>query len=363
MPKIDPHRLRKLRGGTSRKKLADRARISERQLRRLESNPGGSRSVREHTLTRLAKALGVDIGVLTGELALPESGKAATPDAGRVQIGAQIPPRARLAYDLVERRYGVSMTEIIGVAPLFFVLLAEGSLARRREKCEESCGVLKQLQEAWMEIGHDVTEGGTFLSEEAYRHEEASIEKADIFGRHVVENADDFFGVTLGDPNPFEGDKQLSDLISDILARRVTLEATNPFAAYLRELSKNLDKPGAVVVVNGDLRYGVPPKFPAYDIWRDEIDRMANGSPDARRTLELGYARLSDIPDELMDEDPGEKRAAWLEEKLPDDYRGLKEGSPKAVAAQIAAASAPGDVKKAMNEGLSRITTRKGDDR
>ena len=322
MPMIDPRRLRKLRGGMSRKKLADRARVSERQIRRLESDPERIRPIREHTLNQLAKALGVDSGVLTGELPPPESGEAEVPDAGRVQIGAQIPPKARLAYDLVKRRYGVSMTEIIGVAPLFFALLAEGSLARRREKCEEAHGALKQLQEAWKEMGHGVAEAGAFLSEQAYLHEEDSIEKADIFGQHVVENADDFVGTA------------------------VTLEETNPFAAYLRELSKSLDKRGAVDVGDGELRYGSPSRFPDYDIWSDEIDRMANGSPDARRTLELGYARLSDIPDELT----GEKRAAWLEKKLPDVYRGLKEGSPVAAFAQIVAASTPEEIEKMLKE-------------
>lgn len=337
MSKIDPHRLRELRGRMSQRELAKRARVTVRTIGRLESEPG--RNPREHTLNQLAKALGVDSGVLTGELPPPESGEAEVPDAGRVQIGAQIPPKARLAYDLVKRRYGVSMTEIIGVAPLFFALLAEGSLARRREKCEEAHGALKQQQEAWKEMGHGVTEAGAFLSEQAYLHEEDSIEKADIFGQHVVENANDFVGTA------------------------VTLEETNPFAAYLRELSKSLDKRGAVDVGDGELRYGSPPRFPDYDLWNDGIDRTANGSPDARRTLELGHARLSDIPDELMDEDSGEKRAAWLEEKLPDDYRGLKEDSPKAAFAQIEATSTPEEFVKMLIEELSRRTTRKGADR
>lgn len=335
MPKIDPHRLRELRGGMSRKKLADRARVSERQIRRLESDPGRSRPVREHTLNQLAEALDVDSGVLTGELPPPESGNVEAPDAGRVQIGAQIPPKARLAYDLVKRRYGVSMTEIIGVAPLFFVLLAEGSLARRRKKHREASDTVQRLDEIWSESVLGTDGGGVQVSLNALDAEEESIEKTDIFGRLYVKGDYRWFLTPAQDDNPF--------------------------AAYLRELSKSFDKRGAVDV--GDLRYGSPSRFPDYDLWSDEIDRMANSSPDARRTLELGFARLSDIPDELMGEDSGEKRAAWLEEKLPDDFRDLKEGSPKAVAAQIAATSAPGEVENAMEEELSRITTRKGDDR
>ena len=69
--------------------------------------------------------------MLTGEVPLPQAGNAPAPEPRRIQIGAEIAPKAKLAYDLIKRRYGVSATEIINMAPLFFTLLAELSLARR----------------------------------------------------------------------------------------------------------------------------------------------------------------------------------------------------------------------------------------
>ena len=137
MMQIDPARLRSLREKKklSRLQLEKQSGVTERTIQRLERDPHPSR---KNTLNRLAKALGVEPGVLTGELPLPEFDKASALDPERVQIGAQVVPKVRLAFDLIKRRYGVSATEIINMAPLFFALLAEGSLAWRREKIEEA---------------------------------------------------------------------------------------------------------------------------------------------------------------------------------------------------------------------------------
>ena len=74
-------------------------------------------------------------------------GTATGDNSDRVQMGAQVAPKTRLAYDLIKRRYGVSATEIINMAPLFFALLAEGSLAWRREKLEEAEEAIKRLNQ------------------------------------------------------------------------------------------------------------------------------------------------------------------------------------------------------------------------
>ena len=59
-------------------------------------------------------------------------------------------------------------------------------------------------------------------------------------------------------------------------------------------------------------------RFPDYDIWRDELDRITNFSDRARRALEAGCVRLDDIPGELWEKGTAERRAEWLEGKLPD---------------------------------------------
>ena len=295
--KIDPERLRTLREqrGLTRLKLAERSKISDRTIQRLEKEPQKSKKTQEHTLNSLAQALGVKTGVLTSELPLPESDKAsADDDLDRVQIGAQIAPKTRLAYDLVKHRYGVNATDIINMAPLFFVLLAEGSLAQRREK-------LKEVEDMLVRLDEIRDTGGTWsaefsqaavLAEWGSDWDKASIASADIFGEDLLDT----------DVYAFEPNK------------------INPFVHYLRNLAGDLAIPDVVDVDKGDLNFRSQYKFPYYDICREELDYISNGSPKARRTLETGHVRLSEIPEELMAEDAGERRVKWLEDKLPPIY-------------------------------------------
>ncbi len=296
--KIDPESLRCLRQKKklSRARLAERSGIAVRTIQRLENEPQRCQKSREDTLNRLAKALDVETDVLTGQSPLPEFDKPPASAPKGVQIGAQVAPLTRLFYDLVKRRYGVSVTEIINMAPLFFALLAEGSLAWRRikiEEAEEAKGHLEGIEGFW--IGSLVS--ASIVMEEGIGAEIDSIEKADLFGEHLfrVESSwmDDLF-----DPS-----------------------ATNPFASHLRGLKDELAKPGVVDVGEGALDFRSSLKFPDYDICRDELDDMANGSFNAKKALETGYARLSEIPEELMGEDAGEERAKWLEDRLPDQFQ------------------------------------------
>ena len=103
----------------SRERLKQLSSVSVRTIQRLENTAQGNLAPHGNTVERLAKALDVEPGVLTGALPMPDSGEAPASVAPRVQIGAELAPKARLAYDLVKRRYGVSATEIINMAPFF----------------------------------------------------------------------------------------------------------------------------------------------------------------------------------------------------------------------------------------------------
>ena len=200
------------------------------------------------------------------------------------------------------------------MAPLFFTLLAEKSLAWRREKLDEA----KETYDHLMQIDGFWSGGSGYLQhgmDEGAGREEESIDKADLFGEHLD---DDFMGA------PFDSSKN------------------NPFTYYLRKLANELDIPGIVGVDEGVLNIASDFKFPHYNICNDELDRIANGSPDAKKALEIGFARLSEISDELMAEDASEKRAEWLEEKLPDILVRDKEG----VITEFIATSLQGDEKR-----------------
>lgn len=313
--KIQPERLRRLRKAKklSRATLAERSKVSERTIQRLENESERTQTNREYTLECLAKVLGVEEGVLTGDIPFPDASK--PPEPERVQIGAQVAPKARLAYDLTRRRYGVSTTELINMAPLFFTLLAEGSFGWRRDKLEEASDAIGRLEQVDHELGYRIFDHGAMYAGNAHTAEQESIDQADLFGDHLMDT------VWTDSFDPSEG---------------------NPFTCYLRKLADDLDSSGVVKVEGGNLSYGTPwLKFPDYDLCDDELDNTANGSPDARRALETGYARLSEIPEELMGEDAAKERAAWLERKLPDIYKGLEEGQPMAEFARLAATATP----------------------
>lgn len=292
---VDPACLLSLRQrrGLSRRQLAERSKVNERTIQRLEKEPQPSR---KNTLKRLATALGVKPGVLTGELPLPESGKVPASDSKPPQIGAQIAPKIRLAYDLIKHRYGVSATEIISMAPLFFALLAEGSLAWRREKLEELKESIDRLKNDGFWREYNVHLFALTVDNNDIETEEASIDKADLFGEHLL----------------------------DCMTYDLDPSKDNPFVSYLRKLRDELPITGVVDVDSGDLRFGSPLKFPDYDICRDELDGIANASDFAKAALEIGHTRLSGIPEELMAEDAGEERAKWLEDKLAGTLKDLE---------------------------------------
>lgn len=327
--KINPDRLRTVRQkkGFTRPQLEKRSGITVRTIQRLEQEPHRSQKTREDTLNRLAKALSVEPGVLTGDLPLPESDDTLTDNLDRVPIGAQIAPKTRLAYDLIKRRYGVSATEIINMAPLFFVLLAEGSIAWRREKLKEAEEVFSRLWEI------DGFWSGGLSGAESYMGdgvsaEEDSIHRADLFGEHLD---DDFMS------KPFDSSKN------------------NPFTYYLRKLAEELTIPNIVDVDSGVLSIASDFKFPHYDICSDELDRIANGSSTARICLETGYARISEIPEELMAEDAGEEREKWLEDKLLNVIKEILEKDERHILIQFLATSSGSDkMKKVLEEAESR---------
>ncbi|MDE3260331.1 MAG: helix-turn-helix domain-containing protein [Gemmatimonadota bacterium] len=354
--KIDANRLRTLRERKrlSRQQLSERSRtadppgISARTIQRLENEPDKSKSTRKYTVMRLAEALDVEPDVLTGELPLPELDESPASEPDPVRIGAQIPPKARLAYDLIKRRYGVNATDVITMAPLFFALLAEGSLSwRLRNLKKTKKKAIRRLSEIQDKVGNRMFGLLSDYAYEAYTLEKESIGKADLFGDYLLED----HGYTIN---------SLCD---------VPLDSTkeNPLANYLRKLAADLDVPSVVDVDDGDLSFGSPAEFPDYDIWNDEIERITNGSADARRALETGFARLSEIPEQLVSEDKSDERQKLLADSLPEFYRGAKQEDPAGEIARMQSLSPKGDkfgeiVKKLSGETNGPESNMGGDD-
>ena len=283
---VNPNVVRELREDKrlARTRLAAIAKLSERQLRRIEDSDAPTVSVRDNTLMNLAKALEVEPSVLTGESPAPKVTTRPAP-AERSPIRAMIEPKARLGYTLLKQRYGVNATDLINMAPLFFTLLVEGSLAWRREQLEAAEEAMWRASA--LGKGHLACMNAVHHAEEGLSRERQSIEALDLFGEKIADDAYQW---------------------------GYDSTTNNPFADYLRKLAVDLDKPDVVRVEHRELGWM---EYPGHDICGAELDTITNHSPPARWALEVGHARLDQIPSDLRGEDASEQRAAWLESQAP----------------------------------------------
>ena len=301
---IDPKRLRALRkrGRLSRAQLADKAKVSLRQIARLESETSTGSTARDRTVNNLAEVLGVEPGVLTGEMPLPVAPPHREDGQSR-QVSAWVQPEIGLAYALIKRRYGVSLTTLVNAAPLMFVLLAEGSFVWRREK-------LKEVEEATERLDNSgsrhllSTHVGAGRSDQGAWIERHSIESRDLFGEAVFK---------------------------DLLEQGYDVGGTNPFAEYLRGLAAKIDDRDIVdVEADGWINdRGALRNFPEFTICNGDVDRFTGGSNKLNVALLFGFLRVDHIPEELLTDDVAEERRQWLDqqfEELPEKLREIVEG-------------------------------------
>lgn len=300
---VDPDRLRALRErqGWSRDALEQKTKgkagndgerlppVTAKTIQRHEE--GKVRRPHARTVRSLAKALDVNPAVLSGEAPMPES--APSRDSGpSIQINALIRSEYRLAYGLVRERYGVTAKALIETAPLFFALLAEGSLKWRREKLAEAREAIGRLEAQHDPAGRLPFGDAAWRAEEIADAEQASIEKGDVFGREIPEAAYD-------DVN-FDPDD------------------ANPFTDYLKNLEGEIGVPDQIAI--GDtLGIGGLDDFPDYELCVGDLDRITTGSDRARYALRHGHARLANIPKELRGEEAAAARVGWLEGRVPDE--------------------------------------------
>lgn len=301
---IDPKRLTELRKrkGLIQTQLATRAKVSPRQIARLESDASAGSTARARTIDNLAEALDVEPSVLTGEMPMPEASAHSSP--GRVrQVSAWVQPDVGLAFALIKRRYGVSLTTLVNAAPLMFVLLAEGSFAWRREK-------LKEVEEATERLDSSgsrhllSTFGGADRAANGAYAERQSIESRNLFGEDVLEC-----------------------LVEDGFSPA----STNPFAEYLRDLSAEIDDQDIVdVAADGWIAdRGALKNFPEFTICNGDVDKFTAGSERLNLALRAGILRVDRMPQELLTDEAAEARRQWLErqlKELPEKRREVLEG-------------------------------------
>ena len=156
--------IREFRGLT-RANVAETVGISERQLAKIEAGEVDLVDPRQTTrLQKLAAGLDVTIKDLhgrtdTASLVL-DTESVSEPS---VAISAMVTQEARAGFARVRNRYDWSIAQVVELAPLMFVLLAEGSLARRRRKLEE---MRNAHEEAPLELRRFLAEFRERLDEE-----------------------------------------------------------------------------------------------------------------------------------------------------------------------------------------------------
>lgn len=282
---IKPERLRLVRKirGLSRVALAGKAGLTAKTVYRLEKGDE-AKPIRQANLERLAKPLDVDYGVLTGEEPMPlVAGQQDTVEEETAyQLNVRVDGQIRNAFSLASLHYKVPVRRIVELAPLLFVLAAEGSLKRRREKIAELEAALERASDHWCQIPHFPS----YAAESNDHREVIDAEKKSIAARDLY--AEYEFGHALTD--------------RDDLYEGYDSEKDNPFALYISELADTCDE----TVIES---LGIYSDANDYSVcWSEAVD-FAGGDQRLAVALHLGMVPIHEILREL---------------KLPDHLRGMQ---------------------------------------
>lgn len=275
--RIDPNKLRterELRSWTQQQ-LADRAEISLRQIASLEKRKpdGTGHPARESTLNKLVGALGV-----SSEAIVLSGGEGWTGITQTVPF--PVSSIDQLKFDLIEKRYGVSMVELFHNGPMLFVLAAKMSLGWRQHQQVQAQSHLEGLETA---MGYTLTYDQRSIIaslKDGLANEAKAIERGEVFTRSQDE---------IGGSNRF------LDWVDAVSGDRGELELIG-----LRKVD--------IGGVGLHVPHNVCQKT-LYDI-AGGLDE--DGSNRAIYALAMGEVRLRDIPKELQGAEKRAERIAWL---------------------------------------------------
>ena len=337
IPRINPESLKtiRLRKELSRQKLAKKSDVSDRQIKRIEDSDADV-TVRPTTLTKLAGALGVDAEILADTPKQLESLPVLpTQD---VQLSTKVDSQVRLAYDLVKHRYGASQKDIINLAPLLYVLLAEGSLARRRQWVEKAEAAMKTLEQ--------VDDEREYLRIEDYRMEESiaaernSIEKHDHWGYSVetrgwwinMEDNDNQFTeylLKLSKELNMSGlinywAREIEDMINDNFGPGINLADLRRGYSESRHSRRYGPRSASGEILEAIFgRFYLDWGVRNYQICQAEMIELSGNSLEALLALVRGDVRIPEIPEEWMVETKKDTRVEWLKSKMSAETQEL----------------------------------------
>jgi transcriptional regulator with XRE-family HTH domain len=294
---INPETLKKLRGRLSQDELARKSGVSRKTISRIENGEANPSSIRKLTIERLARAFDVPEGALSKPPQSTETDEAWLRGIGYRKISTHLDGNTALSFALVEDRYGIAMRRQLDLAPLAVAILAELSLKARRENLQEAVAAFQATEHA---LPANLQHIGAAQEEIrlALEAEKESIAERDLFGRMLQQSAAEA-GYEQEAFDPAFG---------------------NPFFDFLKAKATSLNI--SVSQQSGDETYPMEDGLPDHTcVFHDLLDDLCGDSLWARLSLQLGYARIHDIPGHLRGPESKEQRIGWLEERYPAALR------------------------------------------
>lgn len=266
--------------------LLDRCGLSQKELAAIIGTDVGTvsrwktgkiRTVRSDKLTRLCEVLRTTPTELCADGPLPEAA-AAGDAAPRGQVTMMLDTACRNALALIARRYGVTRQQIVEIAPLLFAIMAEQSLAERRDRLKGFHDAQDKCFDAAPPHLGRLLRGRSDEGDDAkvLEAEQLSIEQRDLFAARVS-------------------------------GRYANEDASNPFAAFLSERLAET-KPEIKAGVTWD-----EGDAPRYCVGTEELKDLLGKDGDALKLIMSGEVALAEMPGDIRRAKP-EARASWVKE-------------------------------------------------
>lgn len=294
---INPETLKKLRGNLSQDELARIAHVSRKTISRIENGEADPNTIRKLTVERLARAFNVSEDVLSNPPKSTEADEAWLRGIGYRKISTHLDGDTALSFALVEERYGIAIRRQLDLAPLTIAILAELSLKARSERLKEASDAFQATVNVFpADLQHLCATQEKIW--DALEVEKVSIAQRDLFGRIIQRSA-----AEAGyDQEPFDPNHG------------------NPFFDFLNATATSLNI--SVTRHLGDDTLPMEDGLPDHTcVFHDLLEDLCGDSLWARLALQLGYARIRNIPAHLRGPESKEQRTAWLEERYPAALR------------------------------------------
>ncbi len=170
--------------GFTQVQLAEKIGCSKDTVSRWERGTGSR--VRAHLREPLCKALGVEWDILTKPPDLEATERPFGFTRMQRWVSRHVPP----ALLIVARRYGIRPMDVLDIAPLLFLIVAERSLLERRRRLDEMWKMRDETSQGLVERSAHlgaIVAAASHSAENILEEEEKSLRKRDIFG-HLIEN-------------------------------------------------------------------------------------------------------------------------------------------------------------------------------